>query len=73
MTSIDHLRHGRNLVENEQRRGNGADPLPRLLSQLIKRAGDPATIERATSRPWASASNGLSGVTRSVSRIALRG
>ena len=55
MTSIDHLRHGRNLVENEQRRGNGADPLPRLLSQLIKRAGDPATIERATSRPWASA------------------
>ncbi|HWV12012.1 MAG TPA: hypothetical protein VN110_01850 [Sphingobium sp.] len=55
MTSMDHLRHGRNLVENERRRGNGADPLPRLLSQLINRAGDPATIERATSRPWASA------------------
>ncbi len=55
MTSMDHLCRGRNLVENEVRRRSGADPLPRLLAQIIARAGEPASIERATSRPWASA------------------
>ncbi|MGE4321787.1 MAG: hypothetical protein AB7E60_02005 [Sphingobium sp.] len=28
---------------------------PQLLTQILRRAGDPATILRATSRPWASA------------------
>ena len=55
MTSMDHLCRARNLVENEARRRSGADPLPRLLTQIIARAGEPASIERATSRPWASA------------------
>ncbi len=55
MTSLDHLRQGRKLVENEGRRLSGQDPLPRLLAQLIERAGEPASIERAISRPWASA------------------
>jgi hypothetical protein len=32
-----------------------ADPLPRLLDQLLARAGHPAAVERASSRPWASA------------------
>ncbi|WP_420143324.1 hypothetical protein [Sphingobium sp.] len=31
------------------------DPLPRLLVQLIARMGEPTDIERAVSRPWASA------------------
>lgn len=55
MTSLDHLRQGRKLVENEGMRLSGQDPLPRLLAQLIERAGEPASIERAISRPWASA------------------
>ena len=55
MTSLDHLRQGRKLVENEGRRLSGQDPLPRLLAQLIERAGEPASIESAVSRPWASA------------------
>lgn len=55
MTSLDHLRQGRKLVENEGRRLSGQDPLPRLLAQLIERAREPASIERAISRPWASA------------------
>ncbi|MET0371343.1 MAG: hypothetical protein ABW039_08210 [Sphingobium sp.] len=32
-----------------------ADPLPKLLAQLILRAGRGSEIMRATSRPWASA------------------
>lgn len=31
------------------------DPLPRLLAQILARAGQPARAERAVSRPWASA------------------
>lgn len=54
MTSMDHLRQSRGPVANEGIR-RSADPLPRLLAQLIERAGEPASIERATSRPWASA------------------
>lgn len=55
MTSLDHLTWRGNLVENEQRRSRGNDPLARLLAQLMERAGEPVTVERATSRPWASA------------------
>jgi hypothetical protein len=55
MTSMDHLSQSRNLIENEGSIARGKDPLPRLLAQLLKRAGEPASIEHATSRPWASA------------------
>jgi hypothetical protein len=55
MTSIDHIRQPRNRDEKEESRLQGKDPLPRLLAQLLARAGEPAVVERATSRPWASA------------------
>lgn len=55
MTSLDRLTVRGNLLDNEQRQSRANDPLPRLLAQLIERAGEPAAIERATSRPWASA------------------
>ena len=55
MTSMDHHPHSRNCIPNEAKRPGGSDPLPRLLAQLIDRAGMPSTIERAVSRPWASA------------------
>ena len=32
-----------------------ADPLPRLLRQLVARAGHPCVVVRTASRPWASA------------------
>ena len=55
MTSMDHgfaaLRPAR-LGATAQRQ---SDPLPRLLTQLLGRAGAPTTVERAASRPWASA------------------
>ena len=55
MTSIDHFgRHGK-LIGNEGRNLRGKDPLPRLLAQLVERAGEPTAVEHATSRPWASA------------------
>lgn len=31
-----------------------ADPLPRLLRQLVARAGNPCVVVRTASRPWAS-------------------
>lgn len=56
MTSMDHHGRVRNCIPNEaKRRCGGSDPLPRLLSQLVERAGQPSAIERAVSRPWASA------------------
>lgn len=55
MTSMDPHGRVRNCIPNEAKRRGGDDPLPRLLSQLIERAGTPAAIERAVSRPWASA------------------
>lgn len=56
MTSMDHHGRSRNCIPNEAKRGcGGNDPLPRLLSQLVERAGSPSAIERAVSRPWASA------------------
>jgi hypothetical protein len=54
MTSIDiRARTGATMANGAVQRGR--DPLPRLLAQLVERAGDTATVERATSRPWASA------------------
>lgn len=55
MTSIDSLHNGNRLIRNGGGGRPGRDPLPRLLTQLAARAGDPVTIERAASRPWASA------------------
>lgn len=55
MTSMDIVRALDNLVPNEAKSRGGRDPLPRLLVQLTDRAGGPVTVERATSRPWASA------------------
>jgi len=55
MTSMDHIGRAANLIGNEGRRQRANDPLPRLLAQLVERAGEPASVERATSRPWASA------------------
>jgi len=55
MTSIDIKAAATNLLRNGEGAGQGRDPLPRLLAQLVERAGDPATVERAVSRPWASA------------------
>lgn len=55
MTSIDHPRTTTNLIEKGANAGGTRDPLPRLLTQLTERVGDPTLILRATSRPWASA------------------
>lgn len=55
MTSMDIVRRSDNLVPNEAKMGRTRDPLPRLLTQLVERAGEPVIVERATSRPWASA------------------
>lgn len=55
MTRMDTPHVAGNLVRNRSRAAHGDDPLPRLLLQLVARAGPPATIDRATSRPWASA------------------
>lgn len=55
MTSMDHVRRADFLVENGPKSLDRGDPLPRLLAQILQRAGDDARVERATSRPWASA------------------
>lgn len=55
MTSVHHGFRPENLVRNKPIGKTQRDPLPRLLGQLLKRAGAPTTIERAVSRPWASA------------------
>lgn len=55
MTSIDPAFPRPNLIRNERNSMQRSDPLPRLLAQIVRRAGEPATIMRATSRPWASA------------------
>ncbi|AJR24467.1 MULTISPECIES: hypothetical protein [Sphingobium] len=54
MTSIHVNAPIRNLLQNEGA-AKARDPLPRLLSQLIARAGGTVMVERAVSRPWASA------------------
>ncbi|MDT7533546.1 hypothetical protein OVY48_08930 [Sphingobium sp. SA2] len=70
MTSIDpHVRAG-NLIRNQAIGKGTADPLPRLLAQLLARAGDNARVERAASRPWASA---LFEGRRHVVRLAISG
>ncbi|ETI64496.1 hypothetical protein C100_07310 [Sphingobium sp. C100] len=55
MTRVDHYFRQPNLIRSQAIGGGSPDPLPRLLAQMLARAGAPATIERATSRPWASA------------------
>lgn len=55
MTSIHHGFDATNLVRNQPIGNRRGDPLPRLLDQMLARAGEPTVIERATSRPWASA------------------
>lgn len=55
MTSIDPIFARKNLVHSDAIGNRTVDPLPRLLAQLVARAGAPTLIERATSRPWASA------------------
>ena len=55
MTSIDlHAATG-NLLRNGEGVAKGRDPLPRLLAQIVERAGGPTVVDRAASRPWASA------------------
>lgn len=55
MTSAHHGFGAENLIRNKAIGKGQRDPLPRLLEQLLKRAGAPTMIERAASRPWASA------------------
>jgi len=55
MTSIDPHFTAPNLIQNQVIGTRPADPLPRLLAQLLERAGAPAMVERAASRPWSSA------------------
>lgn len=55
MTSVDPLFGATNLIRNKAITKRQSDPLPRLLAQLLVRAGTGAWIERAVSRPWASA------------------
>ncbi|MGC4251629.1 MAG: hypothetical protein QM605_09265 [Sphingobium sp.] len=55
MTSMDHGFATTNLVRNRETGNHSGDPLPRLLTQLLERAGKDAAVRRAASRPWASA------------------
>jgi len=55
MTSMDHAFDAPNLIRNKGIGNRRASPLPPLLAQLLDRAGQPAIVERAVSRPWASA------------------
>lgn len=55
MTSIDHVRRTQFRVQSGGTSSGKGDPLPRLLGQILHRAGEGATVERATTRPWASA------------------
>ncbi|MBZ9647430.1 hypothetical protein K9B33_07740 [Sphingobium sp. 3R8] len=55
MTSMDHGFGAANLIRNKAIGNRRTNPLPSLLAQLLVRAGQPAIVERAVSRPWASA------------------
>ncbi|MEA3388234.1 hypothetical protein [Sphingobium sp. CCH11-B1] len=55
MTSAVHAFAATKIIRNKGIGKERADPLPRLLDQLIARAAGPATVEQASSRPWASA------------------
>ncbi|EQB01761.1 hypothetical protein V475_08370 [Sphingobium baderi LL03] len=70
MTSMDHVFSTRNLVQNKAIGKRSDDPLPRLLLQLLERAGPDTIVGRASSRPWASA---LFQGRRHVIILALRG
>src|SRR3546814_5062656 len=43
------------MLLQKEGRAKARDPLPRLLAQLSARAGGEVMVERAASRPWASA------------------
>jgi hypothetical protein len=70
MTSVHHGFGADNLIRNKAMARSAGDPLPRLLDQLLVRAGSAAIIERASSRPWASA---LFEGRRHVIRLRLNG
>lgn len=55
MTSMDRRFAGARLIRNQAIGKKRDDPLPSLLAQLLAVAGEPTTVERAVSRPWASA------------------
>lgn len=55
MTSMDRRSAGARLIRNQAIGKKRDDPLPSLLAQLLALAGEPTTVERAVSRPWASA------------------
>lgn len=55
MTRAHHGFGSSNLVRNKDIADRRGDPQPQFLDQLLARAGMPTTIERANSRPWASA------------------
>lgn len=55
MTSMDAHFGRANLLRNKAIERRGTDPLSLLLAQLLLRAGRPTVVDRATSRPWASA------------------
>lgn len=55
MTSMDHHYGAADIVRHQATGARETDPLPQLLAQLVERAGHPTLVERAASRPWASA------------------
>jgi hypothetical protein len=55
MTSVDRRFAGARLIRNQAIGKKRDDPLPSLLRQLLVLAGEPTTVERAVTRPWASA------------------
>jgi len=55
MTSMDIRKSAIDRVRDGMPALGARDPLPRLMTQLIERAGGTVLVERAASRPWASA------------------
>lgn len=55
MTSAVHAFEPTKIVRSKGIGKEPADPLPRLLDQLVARADGMTTVEQASSRPWASA------------------
>lgn len=55
MTSMDIRKSAIGRMRDGMPALGARDPLPRLIAQLIERAGGTVLVERAASRPWASA------------------
>ena len=55
MTRLDHEFAREHFPRPTRPMHRSEDPLPRLLAQLTALAGGMASVERAVSRPWASA------------------